>query len=97
MVRFTTRSKVVIHPTEEWELVRAIDGNLISVHKNHLNNYVKNYAYTEFQRGDAVRFELNQNIFDQQRINLGDTIGYLYSNEEQRRLIQLREIGRAHV
>jgi len=90
MVRFTTRSKVVIHPTEEWELVRAIDGNLISVHKNHLNNYVKNYAYTEFQRGDAVRFELNQNIFDQQRINLGDTIGYLYSNEEQRRLIQLR-------
>jgi hypothetical protein len=89
LVVFSTKTKIVIHPTEEWELAKTIDGNLISVHKNHLKNYVQNYAVTEFQRGDAVRFMLNPKIFDQENITIGDTIGYIYSNEEQRRLIQL--------
>lgn len=80
---------MVIHPTEEWELCKTIDGNLISVHKNHRKNYVQNYAVTEFQRGDAVRFVLNPKIFDKEQLTIGDTIGYVYSNEEQRRLIQL--------
>lgn len=87
---FSTKTKIIIYPTEEWELVRTIDGNLVSVHKNHVKNYVNNYSVTEFQRGDAVRFVLNQKIFEQDFISIGDTIGYIYSNEEQRRLIQLR-------
>jgi len=91
---FSTKTKMVIHPTEEWELVRTIDGNLISIQKNHIKNYVNSYAVTEFQRGDAVKFVLNPKIFDQKTINKGDTIGYVFSNEEQRRLIQLKgELG----
>lgn len=89
MISFRTKTKMVIHPTEEWELCKTIDGNLISVHKNHRKNYVQNYAVTEFQRGDAVRFVLNPKIFDKEQLTIGDTIGYVYSNEEQRRLIQL--------
>ncbi len=91
---FSTKTKLIIHPTQEWELVRTIDGNLISIQKNHLKNYVNSYAVTEFQRGDAVKFVLNTKIFDQDVIHKGDTIGYVYSNEEQRRLIQLKgELG----
>lgn len=89
-VAFSTKSKLVIHPAEEWELAKTIDGNLISVHKNHMKNYVQNYSVTEFQRGDAVRFVLNPSIFDRDKITKGDTIGFVYSNEEQRRLIQLK-------
>jgi hypothetical protein len=89
-VVFSTSTKIIIYPAEEWELVRTVDGNLLSVHKNHVKNYVNNYSVTEFQRGDAVRFVLNQKIFEKEIIQIGDTIGYVYSNEEQRRLIQLR-------
>ena len=89
-VIFSTTTKIIVYPAEEWELVRTIDGNLLSVHKNHVKNYVNNYSVTEFQRGDAVRFVLNHKIFEQEFIKVGDTIGYVYSNEEQRRLIQLR-------
>lgn len=90
MVVFSTTSKLIIHPSEEWELAKTIDGNLISIHKNHIKNYVENYSVTEFQRGDAVRFVLNPSIFDRDNITQGDTIGFVYSNEEQRRLIQLK-------
>lgn len=89
LLTFSTKSKVVIHPSEEWELIKTIDGNLISVHKNHVKNYVKNYSVTEFQRGDAVRFVLNEKVLKKDFIQMGDTIGYVYSNEEQRRMIQL--------
>jgi hypothetical protein len=87
---FTTKTKVIIHPAEEWELMRTIDGNLISVHKNHIKNYIKDYSITEFQRGDAVQFILKPELFNKADIKKGDTIGFVYSNEEQRRLIQLQ-------
>jgi hypothetical protein len=93
-IAFETKTKIIIHPSQEWELIRSIDGNLISVQKDHVNNFTKNYSVTEFQRGDAVQFVLNPAIFEKSLIKAGDTIGYIYSNEEQLRLIQLRgQIG----
>lgn len=86
---FTTSTKLIVHPAEEWELIRSFDGNILTVERDYKTNNTTSYTVTEFQRGDAVKFILNQNIIHRDYIRKGDTIGYVYSNEEQRRLIQL--------
>lgn len=88
-VSYNVVSKVSIKPALEWELSRTIDGNLITLFKNNLNNTVNSYSVTEFQRGDVVEFKLNNEILDKTCIQKGDTIGFVYSNEEQRKLIEL--------
>lgn len=88
-VNYNVVSKVKIKPAMEWELSRTIDGNLITVYKNHITNTVNSYSVTEFQRGDVVEFKLNKDLLNKQSIQKGDTIGYVYSNEEQRKLIEL--------
>lgn len=88
-VKYNITSKVKIMPSLEWELSRTVDGNLISVNKNHVQNIVNNYSVTEFQRGDVVKFELNPDIVQKELIKKGDTIGFVYSNEEQRKLIEM--------
>jgi len=87
--RFTTSTKLIVHPAEEWELIRSFDGNILTVERDYKSNNTKSYSVTEFQRGDAVKFVLNQQIMEREFIRQGDTIGYVYSNEEQRRLIQM--------
>lgn len=88
-INYNVVSKVSIKPALEWELSRTIDGNLITLFKNNLNNTVNSYSVTEFQRGDVVEFKLNHEILEKNYIQKGDTIGFVYSNEEQRKLIEL--------
>lgn len=90
LVPFSTKTKLTAQPFEEWELAKTIDGNLISTRKNHLLNSVNDFSVTEFQRGDAVTFKINDAILEKEIVNKGDTIGFVYSNEEQLRLIQLK-------
>lgn len=82
-------SKVTIKPALEWELTKTIDGNIITVYKDNINNTVNSYSVTEFQRGDVVEFRLNPDVLKKDYINKGDTIGFVFSNEEQRKLIEL--------
>lgn len=68
---------------------KTIDGNLITLNRDNIKGSVNSFSITEFQRGDAVEFILKNDILDKQFINKGDTIGFIYSNEEQRKLIEL--------
>ena len=87
---FQTQSKVIVKTAEEWELSKTLNGNITTSFKDHITNSTKNYSITEFQRGDAIQFVLNDKVFNKSRIDKGDTIGYIYSNEEKRNLIRLK-------
>jgi hypothetical protein len=80
----------VVLSSKEWTLARTIDGNLISSFKDNVLGSTNSFNVTEFSRGDVVEFRLNPNIGDRDYIQKGDTIGTIYSNEEQRKLNQLQ-------
>lgn len=93
-IPYTIRSRAVFMPASEFNLVRTVDGNLISSFKDNIRGVVKSYGVTEFQRGDVVQFLLNPKLINQKYVTVGDTIGWIVSNEEQRNLIQLKgELG----
>lgn len=89
-VDYTIHTKGLVIPAHEWSLGRTIDGNLISSLKDNIQGSLKTYNVTEFQRGDVVEFKLNEALFNSRQVQQGDTIGTVYSNEEQRKLIQLQ-------
>jgi hypothetical protein len=89
-VPYKIQSKGLIVPEHEWTLARTIDGNLISSFKNNIIGSISSYSVTEFERGDVVDFRINPDVFRTLQVKKGDTIGILYSNEEERKLIQLQ-------
>ncbi len=80
---------MVVKPLEEWELSRTVNGTVVSNLKDLYYNTSRSYTLTEFSRGDVVRLEIIDSIIDKGAVKKGDTIGFIISNEEQRRLIQL--------
>lgn len=89
-VDYNIHTKGLVIPAHEWSLARTIEGNLVSSLKDNIQGSVKNYNVTEFQRGDVVEFKLNEELFNSRSVQKGDTIGMVYSNEEQRKLLQLQ-------
>jgi len=88
-IPYTTRSKALVKPSYEWELLRDETGTLSSVFRNNENGLIESYGNTEFRRGDVINFFLNPGLKDGDFIEKGDTIGFTYSNEERMRLIEL--------
>lgn len=88
-IDYKVRSTGLLLPAREWSLSRTIEGNLISSFKDNIQGSVNTYNVTEFSRGDVVEFRLNEKLFIKGVIQKGDTIGRIYSNEEQRKLLQL--------
>lgn len=88
-VSYNIESKGLIIPAHEWSLVRSVEGNLISSYKDNIKGTVNSFGVTEFQRGDVVEFKLHAKIPFVDVIGTGDTIGMIYSNEQERNLIQL--------
>lgn len=89
-IPYTIKSKALILPVKEWELSRLADGSLSSIIRNQQTGAIESYGITEFRRGDVVRFEINSDIYLTGRVSKGDTIGLLYSNDEQMRLAELK-------
>jgi biotin carboxyl carrier protein len=87
---YVIKARAVFMPSKDYVLIRTAEGNLITSFKDNKNSTTLNYGITEFQRGDVVEFVLANNISEKTFINEGDTIGWVYSNEEQRKLIQLK-------
>jgi len=88
-IPYTTRTKALVKPAYEWELLRDETGTLSSVFRNHENGLIESYGNTEFKRGDVINFFLKPGLKEGDLINKGDTIGFTYSNEERMRLIEL--------
>ena len=88
-IPYTITSRGLIYPYKEWTLAKTIDGNLLNVLKDNKTNSINSYSVTQFIRGDASAFILNQVVFSNANINTGDTVGYIYSNAEQFKLSEL--------
>lgn len=77
-------------PAKEWLVQRANDGSLISSVKNYRSGYTENYFAVPVQRGDALQFNINPALTSKREIAKGDTIGFIRSNEIERRLAELK-------
>ncbi len=89
-VPYIINTKGIIYPQKEWKVRSSSDGIIKSELKDYSNNTISQYSVLEFQRGDFAEFRLNNDIFKKKKINKGDTIGIINSNEEIRRLVELK-------
>lgn len=93
-IPYTISSRALFMPASEYNLIRTIEGNLITSLKDNVSGVVKNYGITEFERGDVVQFVVSENLIKNKFLNVGDTIGWILSNEQQKLLIELKgELG----
>lgn len=88
-ITYSLVSEAEIVGSYEWEFCRTLEGNLVRIDRDNEKGIVKSYGVTEFQRGDVVLFVINPQVINKDFITKGDTIGYFYSNEEQRKLLEL--------
>ena len=89
-LEYKIESRVFFMPASTFSLTRTVDGNLITSLNNHIKGTVTNYGITEFERGDVVQFVLSDKVSNQKYLQKGDTLGWIYSNEEQKNLITLK-------
>ncbi len=79
-----------VMPVKEWRLIQAEDGALRATLQDHRKGTVDAYAINRFERGDAIQFNLNDDLFDQRFLSVGDTVGTIYSTEIDIRLTELQ-------
>ena len=89
-IPYNIRTKGIMMPVREWRIERLSDGTILNSQYNNLTNRITYYSVLEFQRGDHAEFLVNEKVFSGNRINPGDTIGYIRSYEEERRLLGLQ-------
>lgn len=89
-IPYKVKSKALVKPVYVWELMRTSQGNLISKTLNNFSGIVESYSISEFSRGDAVNFVLSDKLKDGTFVHKGDTIGVLYSNEQQSKIVELQ-------
>jgi hypothetical protein len=88
-IPYNINTRGVVMPVREWRLVRLPDGTILNTEKNNLTNKITYYSVLEFQRGDHAEFIINDRVFSGKTVNEGDTIGFIRSYEEERRLLGL--------
>ncbi|MBD8489077.1 hypothetical protein IFO69_09995 [Echinicola sp. CAU 1574] len=88
-VNYTITTQGLVVPYKEWKLTRSIDGNFISSIQDNLKGVSSSYKVAEFSRGDVVEFKFDSDLEWSNHVSEGDTIGFIDSNEEQRKLLEL--------
>lgn len=77
-------------PEQEWKLVKTSNGILINILRDNRTNTIPFFSTAEFGRGDQVEFVLSCPATPGRRVAKGDTIGRIYSYQEQFKLLELR-------
>ncbi len=85
--KIETTGKVI--PAKQWVLSIANNGQIVSHIQDNQSGINHSFFFTEFDRGDAVRFHINKNILKKFIVFKGDTIGTLYSNQLIKQLANL--------
>lgn len=76
--------------SKEWILSRGPDGRLMTSLINNKTGMYENYTVSQFQRGDAIEFNLRKGIVAGIGINKLDTIANIYSNETEKKILKLQ-------
>ncbi|MFP4621995.1 MAG: HlyD family secretion protein [Bacteroidales bacterium] len=87
---YTVKGKGILLPKKEWRLTKKPDGTILNILKDNHTNNVPYYASTEFERGDLMRFSINNSLNKGDTIKKGDTIGQISSHQEQFKLEELQ-------
>lgn len=82
--------KAKLYPSQEWILVKGTDGRLMSSVVNNQYGVNQTYKVAQFERGDAVEFSLKPNIISGVNVSVEDTLGFIYSNDTERKLVELK-------
>lgn len=77
-------------PVKEWLLIRGMNGRLVSDLKNHARGTTENFSVAQFERQDAIRFNIEQDVLDRDFAMAGDTIGTVYSSQNERVLNEIQ-------
>lgn len=88
-IPYNINTKGVVVPLKEWSLTRLSDGTILNTEKNNLTNRISYFSVMEFQRGDHAEFIVNEKVFNGSHVSKGDTVGYIRSYEEEKRLLEL--------
>jgi hypothetical protein len=78
-----------ITPSREWYLLHDRSGRIMAMVNDRLGNTTTSLLVQQFERQDAVRFDLNPAIRLRGTVDCGDTIGVLSSSEAELQLAQL--------
>lgn len=79
-----------ILPGKELIVVKGNDGAVIAETKDNIRGISTGYSVFQFIRGDAIQFSFSKNISNGSPVSINDTIAYIYSNELERELIDLK-------
>lgn len=82
----TVTGKVL--PSREW-IVSKSDGILITMLSDNKTGINRNYAVSEFIRGDAIQFVVDDDLVSGKPVSVNDTVGAIYSNEVSRMIMEL--------
>jgi hypothetical protein len=89
-VPFTFRSTALIHPFKKWSLRTDMDGNFFGEVKNFKTGAIEQSTSYRFERGDIATLSVNNEIINNAKVSVGDTVGYLYSRLVEERIQHLQ-------
>jgi hypothetical protein len=87
-VTVTSRGKII--PCREWIISGNTDGRITSIVYDHLKGKTQSYFSSLFERGDAVQISFRNDFQVGARINEADTVGRIYSVNQERDFLQLQ-------
>ncbi len=78
-----------ILPHKEWIVSRDMSGVMSAVMRDNSKGKIDLYYVADFERGDPVKFHLNENMISGMRVSVGDTVGYIESKVLKLELVRL--------
>jgi hypothetical protein len=87
---YTVSIKGILLPEKEWNFLKTSSGTFLNILKDNGTHTVPFFSNSEFGRGDQVEFALRANAVPGSEITKGDTIGNLYSHQEEFKLLELQ-------
>jgi len=91
-IKFEYKLKVQgkLLPEKEWIIYKGTDGRLTTLLTNYKTGINQSYDVILFDRGDAMQFAFNSNLHSNASVKQYDTIAYVYSNEIERQIENLK-------
>ncbi|HUT64468.1 MAG TPA: hypothetical protein VMZ04_10990, partial [Anaerolineae bacterium] len=86
-IPYSIKGPGMILPYREWVLSGCNEGQLTATLRDNIAGTGEVSFFTQFIRGDAVRFRLHPSVQPGFYINKGDTIGWIESRETELQLV----------
>ncbi len=77
-------------PHKSWVLSKGTDGRLLTSLVDNSTGRNSEFTVTQFERGDAIQFKLNEKILRNTSVLVNDTIGFIISNEIEKDIQKLK-------